>query len=315
MSNDLELITECIYTSKSDFNSVLSDKSINFEKEAAFAIQHFSNNEYSLQVALKNKQSVINSVTNLSAVGLSLNPAKKQAYLVPRKGAICLDIGFLGLLDLALLSGSIMWGQAKIVYENDNFELNRLDQLPTHKHNPFDKNRGEIIGVYVVVKTDKGDYLTHTMDIGSVFDIRDRSEAFKKNKSGPWATDPEEMIKKTCVKQAYKYWPKTDRLDRAINYLNTDGDEGIEFAKQAEEKLDIKPLIKAALETKTDAEALKFWKDNNGQLVKYPKEHAKLKEAVKNHRAKLKEKIVEPENNMQSAEEFVADIDAAENKP
>jgi recombination protein RecT len=70
------------------------------------------------------------------------------------------------------------------------------------------------------------------MPIAKVYDIRDRSEAWKAYKKTtakkcPWVTDEEEMIKKTCVKQASKYWPKRERLDQAIHHLNTDGGEGI----------------------------------------------------------------------------------------
>src|SRR5690606_9527135 len=32
---------------------------------------------------------------------------------------------------------------------------------------------------------------------------------------------------KTVVKRAYKYWPKTERLDQAIHHLNTDSGEGL----------------------------------------------------------------------------------------
>lgn len=35
------------------------------------------------------------------------------------------------------------------------------------------------------------------------------------------------MCRKTVVKRASKYWPKVDRLNSAIEYLNTDGGEGI----------------------------------------------------------------------------------------
>ncbi|SPW12827.1 Recombinational DNA repair protein (RecE pathway) [Cronobacter sakazakii] len=45
------------------------------------------------------------------------------------------------------------------------------------------EQRGEVVGAYVVVKTDDGDYLTHTMRIEDIYSIRDRSEAWKKYKT------------------------------------------------------------------------------------------------------------------------------------
>lgn len=231
MTNALQLVTDDIYSVRDSFVAVLSDRDINFEREAGFAIQAISRNDYTLGVAAKSRQSVIDAVTNIAAIGISLNPAKKQAYLVPRDGRICLDISYMGLMDLAMATGSIKWAQAALVYKEDVFVLNGFDKPPTHNYSPFSTNRGPIVGVYVVVKTADGEYLTHTMDIASAFAIRDRSPAWKQNKSGPWKTDEGEMIKKTCVKQAYKYWPKTERLEKAIHYLNTDGGEGLEPIK------------------------------------------------------------------------------------
>lgn len=235
MSTALARISDEIYALRGDFESVMVDRSANFEREAGFAIQMVTANDYIQKVAIGNPQSVRNAVTNIAAIGISLNPAKKQAYLVPRKGVICLDISYMGLLHLAIDSGSIKWGQAKLVREADVFALNGLDQLPLHKYEPFSKNRGEIIGVYVVVKTADGEYLTDPMSISEVNDIRDRSEGWKayvkdSTKTCPWVTDPGEMIKKTVIKRAYKLWPKTDRLDQAIHYLNTEGGEGIPLA-------------------------------------------------------------------------------------
>jgi len=294
MSNALALVTDDIYKAKDGFVSVLTDRSISFEREAAFAIQAISKNDFILGIASRNRQSVINAVQNIAAIGISLNPAKRQAYLVPRKNEICLDISYMGLLDLAIDSGSIKWGQCKIVRENDAFEMNALDQLPTHHHRPFDSAtvRGQIVGVYVVVKTHDGDYLTHTMPIDQVYEIRARSESYKSSKgpSGPWVTDPEEMIKKTCIKQAYKLWPKTERMDQAMHYMNNDAGEGINFdSSNKPEEVDIAPLVAAALKTKTDGEALKFWKENNAQLAKHPNAHKKLKDAIAAHRQHLQE--------------------------
>jgi recombination protein RecT len=227
MSNAIQVITDDIYSIRDSFVAVQSDRDINFEREAGFAIQAIARNDYTLRIAGQARQSVIDAVTNVAAIGISLNPAKKQAYLVPRDGRICLDISYMGLMDLAMATGSIKWAQAALVHENDEFTLNGFDRPPSHNYSPFSTNRGPIVGVYVVVKTADGEYLTHPMDIASAYAIRDRSEAWKKSKSGPWKTDEGEMIKKTCVKQAYKYWPKTERLEQAIHHLNTDGGEGL----------------------------------------------------------------------------------------
>lgn len=230
MSNALQ---EIVLSTRETFASRLSDKSISFEAESGFAMQSLSS-DYAMGIAMKNKQSVIDAVTNIAAIGISLNPAKKQAYLVPRDGKICLDISYMGLIDLAVATGAIKWAQAAIVYTNDNFQLRGFDEAPLHTFSPFDKNRGEIIGVYCVVKTADGEYLTHSMPISEVYAIRDRSQSYKSGKSTPWKSDEGEMIKKTCIKQAYKYWPKVnERLQNAIQYLNTESGEGLaQFTNQ-----------------------------------------------------------------------------------
>lgn len=230
MSN-LQVIADEIYGLREAFGAVVCDKDINFDREAGFAMQVLSNNDYSVSVAMGNKQSVRDAITNVAAIGISLNPAKKQAYLVPRDKKICLDISYMGLLDLAIASGSIRWGQAEIVYSNDTFKRNGFDKAPTHEFEEFSKDRGDIIGVYVVVKTCDGDYLTASMTSEQVFEIRNRSSAWKAwvkdKKRCPWVTDEGEMIKKTVIKRAYKTWPKTDRLDKAVHFLNTEGGEGL----------------------------------------------------------------------------------------
>lgn len=239
MSNALEIIRGDIYGTKDSFVSVLTNRSINFEKEAGFAIQLITANDYACTVAMSNRQSVINAVNNVAAIGISLNPAKKQAYLVPRDGRICLDISYMGLLDLAIESGGVKWGQAELVHQNDVFQLCGIDKPPVHQRDPFSKDRGPIVGAYVVVKTATLDYLTTCMSITDVYEIRDRSSAWKawvnKNKKCPWVTDEGEMIKKTVIKRAYKMWPKGDGgggLERAIQYLNEENGEGLADLQQ-----------------------------------------------------------------------------------
>lgn len=295
MINSLTLVSDDIYKSRDAFQSVLTDRSINFEREAGFAIQILQNNDYTLKAAYENRQALVDAVTNVAAIGISLNPARKQAYLVPRKGKICLDISYIGLLDLAIASGSIKWGQADLVREHDVFRSNGFDKAPTHSFDAFSKDRGEIVGAYVVVKTADGDYLTTTMTIDECYAIRDRSDAWKNAKpgrsKGPWETDPGEMIKKTVIKRGSKLWPKTDRLDKAMHYLNTDGEEGINFNAPAHgpDHIDVTPYIAEAMKTKTDAAALAYWKANNATFIKQPADHKRLKDAIAAHRAGMAE--------------------------
>lgn len=265
--NNLAVITQEIYDTRDKFAAVLTDPSINFEKEAGFAIQVLQNNDFALKVATGNRQSVINAVTNVAAIGISLNPAKRQAYLVPRDGRICLDISYMGLIDLAVATGSIRWAQAELVRAGDNFALNGFDGPPTHVFNPFSKDRGEIVGAYVVVKTADGDYLTTPMSKDEIDGIMNRSQSVKSGKSSPWKTDYGEMAKKTVVKRAYKYWPKNDRLSEAIHHQNTDGGEGLATTASAPADPDLLPRLRKAVDAARDAVALEqVWKDGLAEV-------------------------------------------------
>ncbi|KAK6697727.1 hypothetical protein SNK04_013822 [Fusarium graminearum] len=109
--NQIVTIEDSVYGTKDSFASVLTDRSINLDREAEFALQTLYGNDYAMKIAMQNRSSVIAAVVNIAAIGISLNPAKKQAYLVPRDGKICLDISYMGLMDLAIDSGSIRWGR------------------------------------------------------------------------------------------------------------------------------------------------------------------------------------------------------------
>jgi recombination protein RecT len=95
------------------------------------------------------------------------------------------------------------------------------------------------------------------------------------------------MIKKTVIKRAYKLWPKTERLDEAMNHLNQSNGEGL-AQDRPDDWVDVTPMIAAALRTKTDVEALGYWKANNAALAKQPADHARLKEEIARHRDALR---------------------------
>lgn len=202
------------------FLGALTDQAVTWAKESQFAIQLFQKNDYLAKTAIGNPTSAQNAIINVAAIGITLNPASKLAYLVPRDGMVCLDISYMGLLHLAQAAGCILWGQCKLVYANDTYESNGLDKAPTHKYNAFG-DRGAVVGGYCTVKTPGGDYLTEEMSLAEI----KATEATSKAKNGPWKNFWEEMARKTIVKRASKYWPRAERLDNAIHVINED--EGI----------------------------------------------------------------------------------------
>ena len=208
---------------------ISTHNTVDINAEQNYAIQQLYKNDMSTKVANANPVSVQNAILNLSSIGISLNPALKHAYLVPRDGAICLDVSYMGLMHLAQEIGSIEWGQAKIVFANDTYENQGLNAEPLHKYNAFG-DRGEKVGVYCVVKLPSGDLLTEEMSAEDVMKVRNTSKS-KGSSYSPWNTFEEEMWRKSVVKRASKYWPKsnhnkTNRLDEAIHLINEH--EGLE---------------------------------------------------------------------------------------
>lgn len=185
-----------------------------WDKESVFAMQALMKTDFAMNTANKNPTSVQLAMINVASTGLTLNPANAYAYLVPRDGAIVLDISYKGLIKIATDAGSIMWARADIVRESDQFTYNGPAAMPEHKTNPFAKDRGAIVGAYVIAKTPDGDILTDVIDLAELEKIRGKSMAYTKSKSGPWVEWFEQMAKKALVKRASKMWPYTDRMDK-----------------------------------------------------------------------------------------------------
>lgn len=244
MSNNFDVV-QYVKDQEPLFVPAISDEKIKWEKESQFAIQMLLKPDpknrnlpgFLAKTAAANPNSLQAAIVNVAAIGITLNPASALAYLVPRDGMVCLDISYKGLLHIAMQSGSIMWGQCKLVYQNDTYRSNGLDKAPLHEYEPFGE-RGVLVGGYCTVKTRDGDYLTEEMSIADINKIKESSKA----KLGPWLNHFNEMARKTIVKRASKYWPKVERLDTAIHYLNENGGEGLADEPQAPQQEVIKDI-------------------------------------------------------------------------
>jgi len=214
-TNQLAVVKTTIDQAKTRF--VEMKNGLDFSSESLFAFQAVSTKDYSLKIAMAEPLSLKMAMANVAAIGLTLNPARGLAYFVPRGGKIVLDISYRGLIQLATTSGAILWAKAEIVHQNDTFEYLGVDVKPSHRFNPFDENRGKIVGVYCIAKLATGGYLTDVMNHRQIEQVRGTSMA----KSGPWVDWFDEMAKKTVIKRASKTWPQTSsELSTAIEVLN-----------------------------------------------------------------------------------------------
>lgn len=210
---------------------------LSFEKEKVFAYAALSQNSYLQKVAQDNLPSLQIAMYNVAAVGLSLNPVTKFAYLLPRRigqeSRVILEISYQGLIEIAMQSGSIKSCSVTLVYATDLERFEWIDNFtpPRNPPNPFTKDKGEIVGGYCQVRLADGSFLLYAMNIDDVYKRRDCSEMVKRNgPSGPWLDWKEEMIKKTIVKQAAKWWPSngSTQLAEAQRVLNEDNGEGLQ---------------------------------------------------------------------------------------
>lgn len=219
---------------------------LSFERECEFAKQMLLKNDYTLGVARSNPDSLHAAISNVAAIGITLNPALAFAYLVPRKikgkgdesvYGICLDISYRGLIKLATDTGIIKAMKAELVYANDKFEYHGFHEKPVFSANPFGE-RGELIGVYAMALLADGSYLVEAMSAAEVNAVRDSSEAYKSaiDKGGwflencVWVKFYTEMVKKTVIKRAYKTLPTSkgmEILGKAVAVINEH--EGMEF--------------------------------------------------------------------------------------
>lgn len=204
-----------------DFLNVLTDQKLKWQKELQFAEQIIAKNNSLADTCKGNPGSLRNAIINVAAIGISLNPALKHAYLVPRRlpgggpQSVCLDISYQGLLHLAVKEGSITWGQAKLVHKNDVYTNQGTDKQPLHEYNAFG-DRGDVIGVYCTVKLPNGDYLTEEMDQADIDQVARSSAAA----NGPWKTWRGQMTRKAVIKRASNYWPKCELVHEAVAILN-----------------------------------------------------------------------------------------------
>lgn len=194
-------------------------------RESAFALQIMQDTYSRASIALlnaarSNPESFAIALGQLCEAGLTLNRSYNYAYLIPMNNSVKLEISYRGLLFLAQKHGQIKYAIADVVYDGDNFEyLGKLEK-PVHTFNPFNTERTAVIGAYCSALLPDGNWMTEVMDRKEILKIRNCS--FSKSKD-VWDTWSNEMIKKSVVKRAHKFWPCAQKdLDSVYSVIDND---------------------------------------------------------------------------------------------
>lgn len=155
----------------------------------------------------------------MTAAQLGLEPGVMgSCYLIPRRtknGPQCtLIIGYQGLLDLIRRSGQVKSIASRVVYEGDTFEIDYASEVPfVHKPDLRRTKKTPMIGFYCHAILTSGEHVFEWMNLEEVQAIRARSQS---KDDGPWVTDFSEMARKTVLRRAAKYLPRSIEFADAI---------------------------------------------------------------------------------------------------
>jgi len=199
---------------------------MDFAREANFAVQILESNSY---LAGCTPASIRNAIINVSMTGITLNPALKFAYLVPRSikdQRVCvLDISYMGMIKILTDAGAVKSVDANVVYENDTFTYSQGSEPFLEFQRKLGGKKGNPIGAYAIAYFRDGGSQFIIMDKDEIEAVRATSESYKNEKGrqySPWEKWTDEMWKKTAFKRLFKILPKTDFSDQLISALSND---------------------------------------------------------------------------------------------
>lgn len=186
-------------------------KHVTPDRLARVALTAIRNNP---NLARADAMSLMGSIMTAAQLGVEPNTPLGQAYLIPYGNQVQFQLGYKGLLDIALRTGQYKRISAHEVDEADHFEYEfGLDEKLIHK--PAQKPTGNSIYFYAVYELDNG---------GKSFVVwsRDKVEAHAKKyskayntKDTPWKSAFDQMAKKTVLIDLLRYAPKSVEIQKA----------------------------------------------------------------------------------------------------
>jgi len=223
--------------------------------------------------------SILSSAMVAATLDLPVVPTLGMAYLVPYKGVCSFQIGYKGILELAMRSGEFRNIIDEVVYDGQLVKKNKFTGEYVFDEDSIkldDKGQAKPIGVMARFDLINGYSKTIYWSLEEIEAHAKRfSQAYRSGYDSPWKSDFWQMAKKTVLKSLLnKYAPKSVAMQTALKFdqskvnlnsndigeLNVDAFDA-EYVDNPEEVVDEEKAKKVA-EAFSDFDAPENKKDN-----------------------------------------------------
>nr|AJG38126.1 recombinase RecT [bacterium enrichment culture clone fosmid MGS-K1] len=165
--------------------------------------------------------SLLGAIMESAILGLDPTPALGHCTFIPRRNKKTGNIEaqffieYQGYIQLARRTGEVSNVRARVVHENDHFDVEfGLEEKLEHKPK-FGANRGKPVHVYAVWDLTNGSKYFDVLDKQDVERAKKSSQAAAAGQS-PWTTDEDAMWRKTAVRATRKYVPMSVEVQQAF---------------------------------------------------------------------------------------------------
>ena len=154
----------------------------------------------------------------MASAQLGLEPGGPlgHTYLIPYKDEVQLIIGYKGMEQLAYRSGLVASITARVVRQGDDFDFRFGSDEYIH-HLPKAGVGGEVTHAYAIARLVTGGQVMVVLFREDI-DRRKGRSASGDNAKSPWATDYDEMARKSAIRALFRDLPASTETQRALGY-------------------------------------------------------------------------------------------------
>lgn len=163
--------------------------------------------------------SILSSAMVAATLDLPVVPTLGMAYLVPYKGVCSFQIGYKGILELAMRSGEFRSIIDEVVYDGQLVKKNKFTGEYVFDEDAI-KEDAKPIGVMARFDLINGYSKTIYWSLAEIEEHAKRfSQAYRSGYDSPWKSDFWQMAKKTVLKSLLnKYAPKSVAMQTALKF-------------------------------------------------------------------------------------------------